>query len=96
MNMKKVIMILSMLIIGLTSCNKEVDANSEDDIVGGPCNCGIIVDNQIETAWTNGKKTQYIYVKNYCSDNIIKEVAWYVPQDELYNTAEWCSKDGSW
>lgn len=69
--MKKVIMILSVMMIGLTSCKKDdinPNGNNQTEV---DCNCGIVMYDNFAEARFDPYTTRKIIVRNDCSNKTI-------------------------
>ena len=86
--MKKVIMILSLVAIGLTACEKEdIKPNEEQVEEVVDCNCGIVVMSTPISSVRNELR-----IRNNCSNNIkyASEIDLSIgPGDELCANEDW-------
>lgn len=89
--MKKIIMILSLVAIGLTACKKEDikpnGNNNNNNQTGVDCNCGIVVMSTPISSVRNELR-----IRNNCSNNIkyASEVDLTIgPGDEVCSDSAW-------
>lgn len=70
--MKKVIMLMMVIGLGLTSCNKkDIKPNGNNNQTEVDCNCGIVMYDNIAESRFDPYTTRKIIVRNDCSNNTI-------------------------